>query len=171
MQLSKTLVLVALAFGASASAASIGSPAAARDVALSSSDLSSGFAARMVAARATSASAASAGGAASAASAASKEFKQEQKDVQALLKQDKPDPAAVKAVFERISASAKKANDAMQAAKSKRQVATPPFLVPAIAQLTVDLNNLLLTGVEPLVRHLTANLDLGTVQNLVDARE
>jgi hypothetical protein len=59
----------------------------------------------------------------------------------------------------------------MQAAKSKRQVATPPFLVPAIAQLTVDLNNLLLTGVEPLVRHLTANLDLGTVQNLVDARE
>lgn len=62
-----------------------------------------------------------------------------------------------------------KLSDALQQVQNihgdahKRQA----LLVPAINQLVVDLN-VVLCDLEPLVRHLTANLELGTVQDIVD---
>jgi len=49
------------------------------------------------------------------------------------------------------------------ASNMKRQA----LLVPAVTELIKDLNKTLKTA-QPLVRHLTENLELGTVQDLVD---
>lgn len=50
-----------------------------------------------------------------------------------------------------------------KAEQEKRQA----LLVPAVNQLVSDLNTVL-ADVEPLLRHLTSNLELGTVQDIVD---
>lgn len=74
----------------------------------------------------------------------------------------------LKPIFKDLSASMQSAATKFQqinkdASNMKRQA----LLVPAVTELIKDLNKTLKTA-QPLVRHLTENLELGTVQDLVD---
>ncbi|UZJ53752.1 hypothetical protein CBS101457_003072 [Exobasidium rhododendri] len=79
--------------------------------------------------------------------------------------------AQLKPIIAQITATTNTAGNTFQSlstqAKAAKNSKRQALLVPAVDQLVIDLNKTL-TTLQPLLLHLTTNLELGTVQELVD---